>query len=80
MLDTDSTSVLINAIIEIIESNLFTQEPTPTALAPAANANGAVVVVIPLAVITGIFVFLVNSRVLAIETCAVSNKPLAPEL
>ena len=67
-LETASTKDLTTATIAIVEFSLLTQEPTPIALAPAAKAIGAVVVVRPDAVITGIETFLVNSIVLDIET------------
>ena len=75
-----STKPVATAIIAISESILLMQDPTPIALAPAAKAIAAVVEVIPLAVITGISTFLVNSIVLAIETWATSIIPLAPSL
>ena len=54
------------------------QEPQPIALAPAANANGAVVGLIPVAVIIGISTFLESSIVLESVSSALSIKPLTP--
>ena len=73
-----STKLLETANIEISESNLFTQEPQPIADAPAANANAAVVGLIPVAVIIGNSTFLESSMVLESVNSALSTKPLTP--
>ena len=77
--DKISTKDFETAIIEISESNLLTQEPQPIAEAPAANANEAVVGLIPVAVIIGISTFLESSIVLANVNSALFIKALAPE-
>ena len=51
--ETVLTIDIIVAHIAISESSLLTAEPTPTAFAPAAKARGAVLGVIPDAVIIG---------------------------
>ena len=53
-------------------------EPQPIADAPAANANGAVVGLIPVAVITGISTFRTSSTVLEIVSSTLSINPLTP--
>ena len=77
-LEAISTRLLAVAIIDKSESILLMQEPQPIADAPAANAKGAVVGLIAVAVIIGKSMFLESSIVLEIVNSALSIKPLAP--
>lgn len=77
-LEAISTNCFAVVIIEISEFILLIQEPHPIALAPAAKANGAVVGLMPVAVITGISTFLESSIVFESVNYALSIKPLTP--